>query len=442
MNTFLRVACAAAFLLAGSLCRAGGPSIALRINSENGIYAKGDTVRVSAVTGGVVGDSLLLQVYSYGNILFRKRLLPPSGETVIYEAAFDEKTSVMLRLGPASNPKQGENIGFLVAPEEFLPGFGVPEDLREYWDRELAAMRSLKPDVTVSPAVGVSEEDAALYKCYKIEINMPSGAPCRAYVAYPRKAARGSLPIHVRFHAAGVNRPHVPARAKDAIAMAKKGCIALDVNAHGILDDQPEYYYRELDKGELKDYALRPFTGVGDYYFHNMYLRDIRAIDYATTLRAWDGKRILLQGGSQGGGQSLAVAGIDRRVSHVCAIYPAITDTGASLEGRRPGWPASVNTRFAGTPLGKDVMAYHDAAILVSMFEGALHIEAGNIDTVQDPAAVTAAYNNARSACSRQIFYFPWCGHGGPVSGKKEEWKESVLSFRESFIDGFLNGSR
>lgn len=417
---------------------AGGEQLELRINSKDGIYAKGDTVKISACITGTPTDPYLLQVLTYGQVTQKKEIQLGEGEQLVFTQVFPEKTSVILKLGPASTPKKNEMVGFLVAPEEFRPGFRVPADLRQYWDGELARLRAQKPKVQISPAVGVSEADAALYKCYKIEINMPEGRPCRGYVAYPKKAKKGTLPIYVHFHAAGVNRPHVPARAKEVLDMAKKGCIALDINAHGILDDQDEAYYRELDRGELKQYERRDFTGVEDYYFHNMYLRDVRALDYAVTLPLWDGKRILLQGGSQGGGQSLAVAGIFGKVSHVCVIYPAITDTGASLDGRRPGWPASVNSRYAGTELGQGMMAYHDAAILASLFTGALHIEAGNIDTVQDPAAVTAAYNNAVNCSEKELFFYPWCGHSGPVATKKGEWEEAVLRFRKQFIQEAL----
>ncbi len=410
----------------------------MRINSETGVFAKGDSIKVSAVVPSGLEGRYSLRVQRYGTILSDEEVSLAAGESVIYANTFNESVSVMVRLAPASRPKQSESVGFIVAPEDLRPGFDIPADLREYWDGELRAMRALKPKVKKSPAVGISDRDAQEIRCYRIEIPLPSGNPCRAYVAYPLNAARKSLPLFVSFHAAGVNRPHVQARASNVVAMARKGCIAVDINAHGILDDQPEDYYRQLDEGELKDYALKPFSGVDDYYFHNMYLRDIRAIDYATTLKCWDGRRIILRGGSQGGGQALAVAGIDRRISHVCAIYPAITDTGASLLGRRPGWPASINSRFACTALGQSMMAYHDAAVLVSLFTGDLYMEAGNADTVQDPAAVVAAYNNATAASSKQIHFFPSCGHSGPPVWAKEKWEEKVLHHRELFLKDAL----
>ena len=225
-----------------------------------------------------------------------------------------------------------------------------------------------------------------------------------------------------------------------ALKLAKKGCIALDINAHGFLNDQPQSYYDDLNAGELKDYSTREFTSEEDYCFHNMYLRDVRALDYAVTLPCWDGKRIMVRGESQGGGQSLALSGIDRRVTHCCATVPAITDTGGCLDGRKCGWPSSTNNKFAPTNLGQFMMAYHDGAILVSLFKGKLWMEAGNIDMTCDPAAVSAGFNNAGAVASKEIRYYPWRSHTRMDPRNNKDWHQKVENDRNAFIDAFFKG--
>ena len=414
--------------------------VQLFINSSDGVYARGDSIKITASVTPAAEDTLLLQVLSYGRVIYKKQLPRPQGDTLLYAAVFDAPTSRIVRLGPASDPETVTGVGFLVEPESFRPGFSVPEDLRAYWDKELKQLRKLKPRVETSPAEGLKEADEQEFVCYKIAINMPSGRPCRGYVAYPRNAAKRSLPIYLFVHAAGVKKPHCMARAKKAVAMARKGCIALDINAHGFEDDMPQEYYDALDSGELYKYANKPFTSVEDYYFHNMYLRDVRALDYAVTLPWWDGQRILVHGESQGGGQALALSGIYKGITHVVAAVPAITDTGAVLDGRKSGWPSALNAKFAKTPLGPSVLAYHDGATLVSLYEGKLYMEAGNIDTTCDPAAVSAAYNNAGAVRSKQIFYFPWRSHTRMDPRNNADWRESVLRQREAFIDTALSG--
>ena len=75
---------------------------------------------------------------------------------------------------------------------------------------------------------------------------------------------------------------------------------------HNVFRSTTEIDYDKLAKGELKNYRNRPVTDHKDFYFRLMYLRAVRAVDYATTLPLWDGKRILADGSSQGGAQAIA----------------------------------------------------------------------------------------------------------------------------------------
>ena len=416
--------------------------VRLYLNSTDGVYQPGDTVKVTARVTGDEGQTVVIHAVSYDKVLFRKQTELPVGESLIWTEVASKPVSVIIEVNHVLNPRKMTSVGYLVAPQEFVPGFSSPSDLREYWDGELARMRALKPEVIIYPAVGVNDDDKDKFECYKIEINMPEGNPCRGYVAYPKDAAPGSLPIYLLVHSAGVNKIWNRDLASTVISYARKGCIAIDINAHGFLADQPQQYYDFLNNGELDNYASRPFTGVSDYYFHNMYLRDIRGLDYVTTLPVWDGKRILIHGESQGGGQALALAGIDKRITHCFAIVPAITDTGACLDGRKCGWPDKANRAAAPTPLGPTVMAYHDGAILVSLFKGDLYIECGNIDLVCDPAAVSAGYNNAKAVNSKQIYYFPWRPHtySGMEARVRDEWTRQVSVHRNDFFKNFYSG--
>ena len=415
--------------------------VQLSLNSADGVYRKGETVNVSARYTGDGCAKVLMQVVSYDNVLSEQELTLFGAEQLIYSQEAADPVSVIVKVSPADNPKTFISIGYLVTPEVFVPGFTTPSDLKEFWEAELARMRALKPEVQVFPAVGVSEEDAGKFCCYKFEINMPEGNPCRGYVAYPRDAAPGSLPIYLFVHSAGVTRPWNHDTAEKVLSLARKGYLAVDINAHGFLSDQPKEYYEALEAGELKNYSGRDFTGNSDYYFHNMYLRDVRGLDYVTTLPVWDGKRLLVHGESQGGGQALALAGIDARVTHCVAIVPALTDMGAVLDGRKCGWPGWANKKRAATPLGPSVLAYHDGATLVSMFGGKLYVEAGNADLTCDPAAVSAGFNNAGGARLKQIIYYPWRTHtsGGMGKGDREKWEKEVLPIREAFFNAYLS---
>lgn len=414
--------------------------VRLYLNSTDGVYQPGDTVKVTAHKYVEGSQTVVMQVISYDRTLAKEEVELSEENQLIYTAVASKPISVIIRVSLPDDARTNTSVGYLVAPQEFIPGFLNPDDLREYWDGELARLRALKAEVKITPAVGVSEADSEKFECYKIEINMPEGNLCRGYVAYPRGAAPASLPIYLFVHSAGVNRPANRASANLVLSRARQGYLCLDINAHGYLDDEPQEYYDALNEGELKDYASRPFTSVADYYFHNMYLRDLRALDYAVTLPVWDGKRILVHGESQGGGQALCIAGIDERVTHCVAIVPAMTDMGGVRDIRKCGWPSKSNAVYAVTRKGREVMSYHDGAVVVSMFKGDLYMEAGNIDVTCDPAAVCAGYNNAKAVKSKQIYFFPWRAHSytGTEDRVRDEWSKQVFPHRNEFFNAYL----
>jgi len=117
----------------------------------------------------------------------------------------------------------------------------------------------------------------------------------------------------------------------------------VDLNAHGMLNGQPDAYYKNLDSGELKQYSHIGLETKSDIYFRGMYLRLLRTIDYLTSLPEWDGERILLIGESQGGGQALAGAGLDKRVKAVVVTVPAMCDWAAFWWVERGAGPIPSN---------------------------------------------------------------------------------------------------
>ena len=100
------------------------------------------------------------------------------------------------------------------------------------------------------------------------------------YFAKPVQASPESLPAVLLVHAAGVKGSWCRSEPKNAIDYAKKGAICFDLNAHGMLDGQPESYYTGLENGELKNYFLQGVTSRDDFYFRGMYLRLLRTIEF------------------------------------------------------------------------------------------------------------------------------------------------------------------
>ena len=255
--------------------------VTLRPEHRDGVYQKGESVRVWADVNAGVDDSLLLRVTTNGLSWKEKTISVKEGSSVVFEKKFDSPVWVRLNLGPAGNRNVAAQTGFIVAPEEMMPGFQEPEDFMSWWQGQIAAMRAVPANAVLEQV----ESSVEGIRTWKLEIPMHEGNPVRGYLAIPEGASPGSLPIFFYAHPAGLaTAPHTHATAGRAADFAKKGAIGLDINAHGILDDAPAEYYAQKDTTELLLYQERPVRDRDSYYFRLMFLRLVRALDYLCTL--------------------------------------------------------------------------------------------------------------------------------------------------------------
>lgn len=142
-----------------------------------------------------------------------------------------------------------------------------------------------------------------------------------------------------------------------------------------------------------------------------MYLRLLRGIDFLTAQPEWDGRTLIVRGSSQGGGQAIAAAGLDPRVSFIAAGVPAMCDHSGRVIGRASGWPGLVPKDAAGQPDQKvlEVARYFDAMNLATRAKGEAVFEVGFLDPHCPPTSVYAAFNNWRG--KKRIIDQPREGH-------------------------------
>ena len=414
----------------------------LELNSVTGVYEKGDKVEVYASLTEECYMPLTMRVTCSGKRVTSANDLELSvnEKKLIYSGSFDKTSAINVSVGNPEDSKSFKTIGFVVSPEEFRPGFTAPDDLISFWQSQIEILRSNEMQVK---AVEVEHPDKADFVCYDLEISMPEGNPVRGYLAMPRNAADASLPIALLPHAAGVYKRHCQSSVKTAVDWAKKGrgVIAFDINAHGMLNGQPQEYYDNLDATTLKDYSKRPLVSHEEFYFRLMYLRLVRAMDYLTGLKSWDGKRALVYGESQGAGQAGAIAALDSRISMAVMNVPAICDLGGVADGLRGGWP-SFYSKNINMPEVKDlswsILPYYDVALLLKHTEAELVIECGLIDTTCPAECVYAAFNSAANSVKKTMLTYPRRSHRKVESPYYKEWEAMVGHVRSKMMDEHL----
>lgn len=374
----------------------------LRLSSPDGVYASGDTVRIYAQKDSV--------------------------EVLVHEQTYEGPENIIFSYEDTS-------IGFVVAPEKYRAALPCPRDFDRYWRKEIRAMRRIPSD----PALERVECKDEGIVCQSLEIGCVDGTPVRGYVAMPKDAGKGSLPIVVFAHAAGVAGSWCRSNAEETARMARwgNGAIVIDINAFGMLNDQPQSYYDELEQGIYKDYSRRSYPDRESYVFRGMFLRLVRALDFACSLSEWDGRRVMVYGQSQGGCQSLALAGLDKRVSCVVGIVPGGCDlTGPVKPGTVQSWPW-IYQAYEDKSLALDILPYFDCVNMLARTKAELFIEIGLQDSTCTPESIWSAIN-ANSRSVKHIVPSPYRNHDEPSPRYWQQWWDTVHKERMAFVNEYL----
>jgi len=413
------------------VCVVQAQSFVLKQTYENGVYKNNEKIRISAVLSQKTNDSLSIKVWKNNDqIIFQKTILSDQDSLVIFESAFKEPCSVMLEAKQKGNRKL---IGLVVAPNKLKSGSPYPKDFESYWNQEKQNLNALLMEVKTKK-MDISETG---YECQDIEINCTGPKPARGYFAKPTGAKVRSLPIVLIVHAAGVKGSWCRSEVANALNYAKKGngALCFDLNAHGMLNGQPDEYYNNLEAGELKDYYISGLENREEFYFRGMYLRLIRTLEFLTRQPEWDKKRIIVIGESQGGGQALAAAGLDNRVSAVVATVPAMCDWGGTLVNRKGGWPQPFERKLDQEKT-KQTLPYFDTANLLKNSKALLVVEIGLVDQTCPSTSIYSAINQAKG--EKIIYPVSYREHSWPTAEQRKNWDTMVFNPKNEFVDQYL----
>ena len=187
-----------------------------------------------------------------------------------------------------------------------------------------------------------------------------------------------------------------------------------------------------MKKGELNGY---PHFGANDRdktFFRTLYMRLMRAMDFLKAQPEWDGKVLVAYGTSQGGGQAIAAAALDDKVSLTVPFVPAICDHSGITIGRTNGWPHFTKLDKDGK-YRKDIVEaarYIDAMNFAAFIKCPAIFTVGYADPTCQPTSVYAAYANVKSP--KKIYVLEEARHTVPAQHYKKVFDEVVKYVEES----------
>ena len=299
-------------------------------------------------------------------------------------------------------------IGAMIEPEKIDIVIKEPADFDEFWGR-------IKKETVAQPIKELEKIDVTpknqkkKFVVYDMKVNCIANRPVSGYLVIPKGAKPKSLPAMVAFHGAGFRSSAMQ------FNYAAKGMIVFDVNAHGILNGQSPEYYQKMRLAIGKECGGRyNHSGKEDrekYFYKNVYMRVIRSLQYVKSLPEWDGKNLIIVGGSQGGAQAIVAAALDQDVTLCRAMVPAMSDHSGCLAGRQSGWPKVYDDGKAAPQNVINTMAYFDDVFFGRRIKCPIYTCTGFIDTVCCPTSVYAFYNNLPKTTFKSMTTTPTAPH-------------------------------
>ena len=297
--------------------------------------------------------------------------------------------------------------------QTYLPAREEPEDFDSFWKSTLDEAQMFPINATFEKVdYGLVAQDT-----FDVTFSGFSGQPVKGWLVLPRQRT-GKLPCVVEYIGYGGGR----AFAIDWLLWASAGYahFVMDTRGQGSTwsaGDTPDLY---ADGGNAH-YPGSMTKGILDpkhYYYRRVFTDAVRAIEAARSYPEVDTTQIVVTGGSQGGGITIAAAGL---VSDVVAAMP---DVPFLCHYRRATeiedtYPYKEIAEFCHVHRDKvdtvfNTLSYFDGVNFAARAKARTLFSVGLMDKICPPSTVYAAYNHW--AGEKDIKVYPYNGHEGGQS--------------------------
>lgn len=234
------------------------------------------------------------------------------------------------------------------------------------------------------------------------------GTPIHAWLLLPPGISDGKVPVVVHYHGAGGSR-HFPSSYVQWVAM---GCavVAPDVRLQGGTTGSRSGF----SAGNMSGYFSAGVLDKRGFYMYHTWTDALRAVRVAVETPEIDDARICVEGGSQGGALSLAVAAL----RHDIALCMADVPSNSWLEKRvfdRAGGANAVSEYLRRHPdmldAVEETLSYYDLINLADRITCPTLVSAGLRDPICPVDNVYAAFNKIPS--EKEIVVYPFGEHDG-----------------------------
>lgn len=296
--------------------------------------------------------------------------------------------------------------------QQYKPARVEPADFDAFWKRTLAEARQHPLNATFTPA----DFGMKAVETYDVTFSGYGGQPIKGWLLLPAQRT-GKLPCVVEFIGYGGGRGFPTVYLK--WACAGYAHLIMDTRGqgsrwqHGDTPDPEPEGANPQHPGFMTRGVLNPNT----YYYRRVFTDGVRAVEAAASHPDVDTSRIVVTGGSQGGGITIAVAALSDQVP----VAAAMPDVPFLCHYRRATQliatdPYGEITMFCRTHRDKveqvfTTLSYFDGVNLGTRAKVPALFSVGLMDDICPPSTVYAAYNYYGG--QKQIAIWEYNNHEG-----------------------------
>jgi cephalosporin-C deacetylase len=310
--------------------------------------------------------------------------------------------------------------------QDYKPELTNEADFDLFWDnaKALSNQKPLHAQVSL-----VQDHPLKSISIYDVVFDGADGTPIHGWYVTPKGEHQpGSLPVLVKYHGYSGNRGY----PNELLQWASMGMAALAIDVRGqggLTPDRAEY-----PQGGIPGWMTLGILDPASYYYKQVYLDCIRALDFVCSREEVDASRIVVYGGSQGGGLALATAGLDSRPKLALPVFPFLSHFRRSVEIHASGpyveiknWFRRYDPEHRQEEQVYRTLSYFDGMNMASRIKARTLMAITLQDITCPPSTCFAAYNHL--AGPKEVRLYHDYGHEGlPFH------EEAMMRFIEAYL--------
>jgi cephalosporin-C deacetylase len=307
----------------------------------------------------------------------------------------------------------------------YAPDLPEPGDFDEFWKTTLAEEEHRDLAATFTPA----DAGLRLVESYDVTFAGFGGELVKGWLHLPVHRS-GPLPCVIQFAGYGGGR----GLAHESVLWAVAGYAHFTMDTRGqgssgSLGDTPDAHG---STPAVPGFMTKGVLDPADYYYRRVFTDAVRAVAAARSHPAVDAERVVVSGGSQGGGIALAAAALVPDLAGLMCDVPFLCHFRRATEVIETDPYGEISRYLARHREHLDTvfstLSYFDGAIMARRGRAAALFSVALMDTTCPPSTVYAVYNAYPGR--KEIRVYPYNKHEGGQSvqqGEQLRWLPTVV---------------